>query len=356
MGKKEPLKSYRNKYKSYLFSSLLISLTYLFGRVLLDVSILMKTDRMIGTADWLDVMLKAKEKLVLEIEPNEKKILIVAGSNALFGISAKSITQATGIKTINLGSHAGLGGEYILNWADKFIRKDDIILMPLEYDLYESTGMSDDFVKFDALNYFLVSYDRNNLKKISSVSLIKFSAAHILSGKSWREYIKYLSGQLTKDNIRKKSHQYAAEGRCYTALSFNEYGDETCNNDKEAMPLNPSTLETAIHPSVSDIDPGGHIRKFVKTATSKGATVIPLYPVSTYTDDYRKPIFLASAINIKNFWLSQNIEFADLLENAVLPPILMYDTKYHPIESGRIKRTESIIALLKSQSLNYKKN
>jgi hypothetical protein len=346
--KKKLLKSHREKYRKYLFSSLLIFLTYLFGRILLDAIILLETDRIVGTADWLDVMLKTKAKLVSQTEPNSKRILIVSGSNALLGISAKSITQATGIKTINLGSHAGLGGEYILSWTEKFVRKDDIVLMPLEYDLYESAGMSDDFVRFDVLNRFLISYDRNSLQKISSLSLMKFSVANVLSGKNWQEYIKYLSGQLTKDNISKKSRRYAAEGKCYTALSFNEYGDETCNNNKAAMPLNPGTLETAIHPSMSDIDPGGHIKKFVKNVTSKGAKIIPLYPVATYTDDYQKPTFLASAANIKNFWLSQNIEFTDLLENALLPPVLMYDTKYHPTESGRVKRTESIIALLKN--------
>lgn len=348
MNKKKPLKSYREKYKKYLFSSLLIFLAYLFGRILLDSIIILKTGRMVGTADWLDIMLKTKAKLVSQTEPTDKRILIVSGSNALLGISAKNITQATGVKTINLGSHAGLGGEYILNWAEKFIRKDDIILMPLEYDLYESAGMSDDFVRFDVLNRFLISYDKNSLQKISSLSLMKFSVANTLSGKNWREYIKYLSGSLTKDNIRKKSRQYAAEGQCYTALSFNEYGDETCNNNKAAMPFNPGTLETAIHPSISDIDPGGHIKRFVKVVTSRGARIIPLYPVATYTDDYHKPTFLASAINIKNFWLSQNIDFTDSLENALLPPILMYDTKYHPTESGRAKRTESIIALLKN--------
>jgi hypothetical protein len=196
MNKKKPLKSYPDKYKQYLFSALLIFLAYLFGRILLDTIILLKTDRMVGTADWLDVMLKKKAEMVSQTEPNGRRILIVSGSNALLGISAKNIAQTTGVKTINLGSHAGLGGEYILNWAEKFIRKDDIILMPLEYDLYESAGMSDDFVKSDAISHFLISYEKNIVGIINEV----FSSSCIIWQKLARIY------QVSEWQINQRKH------------------------------------------------------------------------------------------------------------------------------------------------------
>lgn len=332
-----------------------MSVASLIARTILDISIFLATDRIIGTPDSTKLMLVQKAAIALIPSPNNQRILIISGSNGLLGISAATISQTTGIETINLSSHAGLGGEYILRWASSLIREGDVILLPLEYQFYSATGISDDFVNFDALGRFAISYDHQILQEISTTSKLKFALLNSISGKDWKEYISYFGGHLSKTAIQEKLRQRGTQGHCYTSFTLNKYGDETCNIGKDALPIDSAVLTTAISPSMSDIDPSGYIKKFVQIAAQKGAKVIPLYPVSTYTEDYQNPAFQESAQNIKKFWEAQGLEFQDSLAEALLPPNLMYNTNYHPKDSGRSQRTKSIIELLKKQSIGIGK-
>lgn len=73
----------------------------------------------------------------------QRKIVLIGGSSVGFGISAKQIEQATGIKTINMGQGAGLGlldaRDYILN----NITKNDIIIFSPEWAFYEKPSFTD---------------------------------------------------------------------------------------------------------------------------------------------------------------------------------------------------------------------
>jgi hypothetical protein len=349
------IKLRKNRYQRYIVAVFLISVASLIARTILDISIFLATDRIIGTQDSIKLMLEQKAAMALKVSPKKERILIVSGSNGLFGISAATIAKTTGIETINLSSHAGLGGEYILRWVSNFLRDGDVVLLPLEYPFYSATGISDDFVNFDALGQFAISYDHPILQEISTTSKLKFALLNSISGKDWKEYINYFDGHLSKTTIQEKLHQRGAQGHCYTSFTLNKYGDETCNIGKDSLPIDSAVLVTAISPSMSDIDPSGYIKKFVQIAAKKGAKVIPLYPVSTYTEDYQNPTFQESAQNIKKFWQAQGLEFQDSLTEALLPPSLMYNTNYHPKDAGRAKRTKSIIELLKKQSIGIKK-
>lgn len=69
------------------------------------------------------------------------KIVIVAGSSALFGLDAGMIEQAYGLPTINFGVNAGLLLPYILYKSKEILHPGDIVLMPLEYGLYNYDGV-----------------------------------------------------------------------------------------------------------------------------------------------------------------------------------------------------------------------
>ncbi len=69
------------------------------------------------------------------------RLLLVGGSSVLFGLNAKMIEEQTGRRTVNMGTHAGLGLDYILYLAKKVARPGDTILIVIEYELY--TGRPD---------------------------------------------------------------------------------------------------------------------------------------------------------------------------------------------------------------------
>ena len=65
-----------------------------------------------------------------------RRILILSGSSGLFGVDPALIEHLTGLKTINLSTHAGLPLNFQLDYADKIVRAGDLIILPLEYEYY----------------------------------------------------------------------------------------------------------------------------------------------------------------------------------------------------------------------------
>lgn len=79
-------------------------------------------------------------KLQAAAKITEPKVLVVAGSNAMFGIDSKQLSAYWQRPTINLAVNAGLGLDYILAQAQKAARRGDILILPLEYALYLDDG------------------------------------------------------------------------------------------------------------------------------------------------------------------------------------------------------------------------
>jgi hypothetical protein len=347
---KSRIKHPDRRYQTHIVSFAFLFATCLFSKTLLDLNIFLSTGRMVSTQDWVDLMFSQKEKMALAASPpNRQRILIVSGSNGLFGLSAKTISQATGLKTINLGSHAGLGGAYILSRSEQLIRKGDIILLPLEYDFYSSSGIVDDLKRGDILARFITSYDKKFINKIPITSIASFFFSNAFSGNGKKEYMSYFRGQLDKKDVLARLQQQRSTGGCYSGFTFNDYGDETCNVGYENTPVNPDVIKTAMPRMIAEIDPGGYIQRFVQFAKHKGAKIVPLYPVSTVTDDYQNLAFEKSAKKIKNYWEDMGIEFHDSLTESLLPPNLMFDGNYHPKDAGRAQRTKKVIAQIENQ-------
>lgn len=347
---KENSKPYSKQYSSYVWLFLSLLITYPISKNIFDVISLKKDGYVTGTETWLHSALLKKESKASEIPNGTKRILIVAGSNSLFGVSAKMIQSSTGIQTVNLSSHAALGGEYILKKVQPLLRTGDVILLPLEYPFYLSKGTESDFDTSIGLRKFLLSYDRDSLQKIPVLSLAKFSLSNSFEFPI-KEYLASTLSSIGNKSLYKKfeEERQKINGGCYTDKTINEYGDETCNQNKQFSPLHPAIFQTAIQPSNSSIDPNKYITDFINFSKSKSITIIPLFPVSTATIDYSQPQYIKQSQEIKKFWEGQGISFDDSLADSILPPQLMYNSVYHPIDAGRQKRTNYIIKLIKDK-------
>ncbi len=71
-----------------------------------------------------------------------KKIVITAGSNALFGVNSQMLSDAFGLPVINNSVNAGIELPCILYMAKHVIREGDIVIMPLEHSMYAYSGKS----------------------------------------------------------------------------------------------------------------------------------------------------------------------------------------------------------------------
>lgn len=64
------------------------------------------------------------------------RVVLIGGSATHFSFSAAAVSRSTGLPAINLGTHAGLGTQYLLDRAKKSLRPGDIAIIAPEYSLF----------------------------------------------------------------------------------------------------------------------------------------------------------------------------------------------------------------------------
>ncbi|GEM_PF-1594257 len=83
---------------------------------------------------WLKNTLEKKE--LISESTTGPRIVIISGSNSLFGISGDVMERKTGMKVVNLALHANLDIDYLVYVLRRNIKKGDIVIAPLEYEYY----------------------------------------------------------------------------------------------------------------------------------------------------------------------------------------------------------------------------
>ena len=68
------------------------------------------------------------------------KVVVVAGSNALFGVDSEMLSKYFKKRVVNFGVNAGVELPVTLYMAKRVIKRGDTVLMPLEYPMYSYDG------------------------------------------------------------------------------------------------------------------------------------------------------------------------------------------------------------------------
>lgn len=89
-------------------------------------------------SQWIFDAYEKKEKIARSIKG--RKIVIVAGSNALFGVDSRMLSDAYGLPVINDSVNAGIELPTILYLAKRVIGSGDVVIVPLEYPMYSYEG------------------------------------------------------------------------------------------------------------------------------------------------------------------------------------------------------------------------
>ena len=85
---------------------------------------------------WLADVYFVKERRADEVE--SPKILIVSGSNSLFGFDSRTLGTLLGKPVVNLAGHAGLPLDFHIKMALRHANAGDTVIMPLEFGYYAS--------------------------------------------------------------------------------------------------------------------------------------------------------------------------------------------------------------------------
>lgn len=90
------------------------------------------------TPSWVHHAYLLKQQAAEAIQ--QPKIVIVSGSNALFGINSTLLSQTYQRPVVNQGVNAAMLLPYILYRSQQVLKPGDIALLPLEYPLYLYNG------------------------------------------------------------------------------------------------------------------------------------------------------------------------------------------------------------------------
>ena len=283
---------------------------------------------------WLHEIIMAKRKLADAI--TEPKLLIVAGSSALYGISAEEIERQTGFPTVNFGTNAALGPDYILHVTRKVVRPGDTVLLAFEYEQYlfgNLTGETTDELFID----YILGNDREYVRSLSLRTQLKLA---LLTPTE-----RLLMGVRTA--FQKPVQSEAAAAFIHGILAaINSHGDQT-NAVPERRPAEAPVRSMATFiprygfpPSVPGLPP---IRAFCAWAKANNIRVLATFPNTTRRPEYDLPEGTRMPAQFRAFYGEMGVPVVGELSEAMLPEDQMFDSFYHPMRSAALERTRRLL-------------
>lgn len=274
------------------------------------------------------------------------RIIFVGASNLAFGIDSEKMEKEFGMPVINMGIHGNLGLAFILNNVKKYLRKDDIVILAIEYYLGE--------FDFNTVNYAVkiypeagdyVDYGYDYYKQMINYT---FNELQLYRKKIQNKIFgKKLNIKDLKVNTENDMNLF--DTALYARNKFNANGDVISHLDKEI----PKEIKGRVLLEEKEYDYyTDMLNDFYDYAGEKGARVyftFPCYPESEVLK-YEKIIY-GYENKLKE---KLKMEIINSPGDLSFPDSLFFDTVYHLNKVGRQKRTEYTIGLLKEKVLNKK--
>lgn len=291
-------------------------------------------------ATWTSDIYELKQAAVDSIEG--EKIVIVAGSNVVFGLNTPQLRDDWQVPVVNFGSHAGLGLEYLLERSKRGLKPGDIAILPLEYELYQETGTFSETLIIHALSADPEYFHTLDLKdKLTIMMSLKFKNLRRASRAAfWK-----LVGSDDAKNGRSKGVGI------YTVENMNAFGDQ--------IHLEPDNISAADRKAITKLANSGMvapvITDFAKTTLQHYIRWARRHNICLI---FTPPHLLQSELNqsdavqrffsaIKSFLASQNAIHQGNAYNFMLDPKYYFEHVYHLDSLGVDLATTQLLAVLK---------
>jgi hypothetical protein len=272
--------------------------------------------------EWTNYVVK-KERIIRMIG-DRPKIILDGGSATLYGVRAKDLEEAFGIPAVNNALCAGFDLDYIFYGLKKVARRGDIVILPLEYELFFYDGSTSSFKAS-----YILSNDRE----------------YFLHALPWGEkfdYFRHIIGFSKVFKAAKKSH--SKRPRPWPLGMLNENGDIIGNVGKHNLAgLGPAPAEPG---EIRETKGLALIKEFSRWAKANGVTVYVSYANRVYSKDIERKEFREYYPKLKRYLTNNGIAVLGTPYDFFFPEELFYDTLYHLNETGTTLRTQRLIDML----------
>lgn len=253
------------------------------------------------------------------------RVLFGGGSNVAFGIDSKMVEDSLHLETANLGIHAGLGLDFILNELEHSAKAGDVIFISPEYLLGEG---------------------RYGLEKAASDAYPP--AAEYYPNSLWLDlnhYIPKLDDQINANKLQLLRLLPGSNKTpsVYNKHSFNEHGDLIAhlNVTPPGNILPPPVLEYRYWEGIDKIN------ALAKRLAQKNVTMYFFYPCyASVAWDLNKDVLKHCQADIDK---ALQIPVLNTPEDFIFPTDHFFDTAYHLRKEIRTIRTQKMIAIIRQK-------
>lgn len=319
-------------YSNYLRSLLL---GFLLASIIFVAAVFLQLGAPVESTRWLYETYNIKNRIAQSIKV--PKLAIVSGSNALFGISCKTIQQQSKVPCLNGGTNAALGIDYLLKLARPWLKPGDIVLLPLEYNFYAYQNTPN-----DAYISYVLARDPQYFRTVDLLTQFRF-----ITGVS---FDRVRQGILAKI----KAPEFVVNSN-YQSKNINQYGDETSNLKEQLTGVSTAKPTEIINGTIQPNYGMNIIRDFIHWCQENNITVLATWPNTIWFDAYRGQSQQAFFQSIKQFYKKLEIPLLGKPEDFMYENSLFYDTSYHLNAQGVKQRTQQIIKLLEPYLENMPK-
>jgi hypothetical protein len=278
---------------------------------------------------WIQDIYARKERAAARIVG--PKVVLIGGSATHFGFSAERIGHAIGSQVVNLGTHAGLGADYILARARRSLKHGDTAVLALEYHLLKGSPPT------DIASSFVSMFDPRYLAAAKPVEVPQFV---------WGLSPQRLLAATVQRTIPYTSPLYRLE-------TVTELGDETAGSYEEiTWTMRAAARSYAPIPvlALRSDRPLPSISSFVQWAHANGVTVLYVWPPivgrPAYTSDSRYSELFGT---VRRTFEGLAVPTLGEPSDFFLGEDELLDTYYHANQRGRLRMSDQLARVLSTR-------
>jgi hypothetical protein len=271
-----------------------------------------------NTKGWLSAGIDKRMRLQTAPGP---RIVFIGGSSVCFGIDSTLVQSELGLNPVNMGLHAALGMDFILEEAKTGLRSNDVLVVSFEYEEFVS-----DQTQWPLLAEIAIT-DPWLVARAKPVGLLDGGYREII----W----KWIDSSAVFGRVDQDQKYYNRD-------AFNTFGDVVHWQGTILKPGDQAATPAAEAPPPYLDKSMDKLLRFQERCQRKGVTVYWVYPPIA---DYAFKPELAGQIRDE---LTRRVPMIQLNqpEDSVYPARLFWDTIYHLTHEGAVLRTQQIIKRL----------
>ena len=265
-----------------------------------------------------------KKEHAMRMTSEKPRIVLDGGSATLYGVRAKDMEEAFGLPTVNLALCGGFDLDYIFYKLKEVVKRGDIVILPLEHELFFYAGSTSSFKAS-----YILSCDRE----------------YFLHALNWRQKFEYVRLVMAFNKVFKAVKKARSRrSNPWPLGKLNQNGDITGNVGKhELAGLCPVPFQRG---DIKETQGLMLIKDFNRWAQENGITVYLSFANRVYSSDYKSKECVTYFENLMDYLSRNNISVIGSPYDFFFPKDLFYDTLYHLNETGAALRTQSFIRML----------